>query len=67
LSSVTTVFAYFVGRSVVSAMTHTPASGPFELVTTPPISDGPIFCAYAHTLTKAANNSEASLMTSSRK
>src|SRR5206468_11539550 len=27
-----------VGRSVVSAITHTPASGPFVLVTTPPIS-----------------------------
>src|SRR6478672_11691503 len=30
--------ANFLGRSVVSAMTQTPASGPFELVTTPPIS-----------------------------
>ena len=27
-----------VGRSVVSAITQTPASGPFALVTTPPIS-----------------------------
>src|SRR5262245_50922334 len=30
--------AIFVGRSVVSAITQTPASGPFVLVTTPPIS-----------------------------
>src|SRR6476661_4346313 len=37
-SSVTTIRANFVGRSVVSAITQTPASGPFELVTTPPIS-----------------------------
>src|SRR5919206_79704 len=41
-SSVTTIFANFVGRSVVSAMTHTPASGPFGLVTTPPRSVEPI-------------------------
>src|SRR5690349_2875261 len=30
--------ANFVGRSVVSAMIQTPASGPFEPLTTPPIS-----------------------------
>src|SRR5690242_1752137 len=29
---------YRVGRSVVSAITHTPASGPFAPVTTPPMS-----------------------------
>src|SRR5882724_3544618 len=29
---------YFVGRSFVSAITHTPASGPFAPVTTPPMS-----------------------------
>src|SRR5687767_1134985 len=39
-SSVTTILANFVGRSVVSAITHTPASGPFVLVTTPPMSSG---------------------------
>src|SRR5438876_6777225 len=39
-SSVTTIFAKRVGRSIVSAMTQTPASGPFELETTPPISPG---------------------------
>src|SRR4051812_37190536 len=31
----------FVGRSRVSAMTHTPASGPRAPVTVPPISFGP--------------------------
>src|SRR5215467_4966769 len=30
--------ANFVGRSVVSAMTHTPASGPLGPVTTPPMA-----------------------------
>src|SRR5256885_5350132 len=34
--------ANLVGVSVVSAITHTPASGPFELVTTPPMSSGSI-------------------------
>src|SRR3954471_1886153 len=47
-------------------MTHTPASGPFVPLTTPPMSDGPIFCAYADTLTNAATNSQASLITYSR-
>src|SRR6185369_3557824 len=37
-----TTLANLVGRSVVSAMTHTPASGPFGLVTTPPRSATPI-------------------------
>src|SRR6266568_562486 len=37
-SSVTTILMNRVGRSVVSAITQTPASGPFALVTTPPIS-----------------------------
>src|SRR5262245_57679443 len=37
-SSVTTILEYFVGRSVVSAMTHTPASGPLGPVTVPAIS-----------------------------
>src|SRR6476646_5193091 len=41
-SSVTTILANFVGRSVVSAITHTPASGPLALVTTPPRSDEPM-------------------------
>jgi hypothetical protein len=35
---VTTIFAYFVGRSLVSAITQTPASGPFGPVTVPEIS-----------------------------
>src|SRR5689334_22698672 len=37
-SSVTTILAYFVGRSCVSAMTQTPASGPFGLATVPSIA-----------------------------
>src|SRR5882672_3084351 len=37
-SSVTTSLANFVGRSVVSAITQTPASGPLGPVTTPPMS-----------------------------
>ena len=32
--------ANLVGSSVVSAITHTPASGPFALVTVPPMSSG---------------------------
>src|SRR5262249_50040784 len=36
-----------VGRSEVSAMTHTPASGPFALVTVPPISSASIFTSSA--------------------
>src|SRR5665213_2307739 len=38
LSSVTTILAYLVGRSLVSAMTQMPASGPCAPVTVPPIS-----------------------------
>src|SRR5262245_23779563 len=41
------------GKSVVSAMTHTPASGPFALATTPPMSSlsiatvaPPLCCAW---------------------
>src|SRR5262245_25877428 len=47
--------ANFVGSSLVSAMTQTPASGPFGLVTTPPISSASMgtgvavrCCAPAH-------------------
>src|SRR5262245_12540313 len=60
-----------VGSSVVSAITQTPASGPFELVTTPPMSSesiatAPGFC-WASTQTneavisKATNRREARL------
>jgi hypothetical protein len=35
---VTTILANFVGKSVVSAITQTPASGPFDPLTVPPIS-----------------------------
>ena len=38
----TTILANFVGRSEVSAITQTPASGPFALVTTPPRSFSPM-------------------------
>src|SRR5262245_54072867 len=38
LSSVTTILVYFVGRSFVSAITQTPASGPFGPATTPVMS-----------------------------
>src|SRR6267142_329827 len=44
-SSVTTILANFVGRSVVSAITQTPASGPLAPVTTPPRSPAPIVTA----------------------
>ena len=37
----TTILAYLVGRSVVSAMTQTPASGPLAPVTLPPMSLSP--------------------------
>src|SRR5215467_6915137 len=40
-SSVTTTLLNRVGRSEVSAMTHTPASGPFAPETTPPMSFAP--------------------------
>src|SRR3954463_5512602 len=40
-SSVTTIFANLVGRSVVSAITHTPASGPPAPLTVPPRSAWP--------------------------
>src|SRR5215472_14772990 len=40
-SSVTTILANLVGRSVVSAITQTPASGPFGPLTTPPRSLSP--------------------------
>src|SRR5262249_9297575 len=41
-SSVTTILANLVGRSVVSAITQTPASGPFGPLTTPPMSSASI-------------------------
>src|ERR1044071_5375596 len=37
-SSVTTILVYFVGSSVVSAITHTPASGPFRPAAMPTVS-----------------------------
>src|SRR5258707_173643 len=44
-SSVTTILANLVGRSVVSAITQTPASGPVLPVTTPPRSVAPTVTA----------------------
>src|SRR6266581_6313729 len=41
-SSVTTILVNLVGRSVVSAITQTPASGPFALVTIPARSLAPM-------------------------
>src|SRR5436853_6448938 len=35
-----------VGRSVVSAITQTPVSGPLAPFTTPPMSVAPMFCAF---------------------
>src|SRR5215471_17272279 len=46
-SSVITILAKRVGRSIVSAMTQTPASGPFALETMPPMSSGSIATAAA--------------------
>src|SRR3954463_15025668 len=44
-SSVTTILTNFVGSSVVSAITQTPASGPLGPVTTPPRSSGSTWTA----------------------
>src|SRR5215213_7876225 len=41
----TTILAKRVGRSLVSASTQTPASGPLGPVTTPPMSFAPTCCA----------------------
>src|SRR5436190_1889729 len=46
-----------VGRSLVSAITHTPASGPFGPVTTPPISSEPTFGSVRAFGSAAAANS----------
>src|ERR1700727_4054019 len=65
LSSVTTIFAYLVGRSFVSAMIQTPASGPFSPTTCPPMSWAEILtlaartappCSSANALTPVAIN-----------
>src|SRR5262245_34773375 len=53
--------ANLVGRSLVSAITHTPASGPFDPVTTPPMSVAPTVtvgcCALAGIAATRPNNS----------
>src|SRR3954467_6631132 len=53
--------ANLVGKSVVSAITQTPASGPLGPFTTPPMSWGPTFCANAVALTAAAASNAKSL------
>src|SRR5262249_31306098 len=54
---------YRVGRSVVSAITHTPASGPFAPVTTPPMSSLSIATAVcAPSCAGAAASSAATLI-----
>jgi hypothetical protein len=42
---VTTILRSGVGSSVVSAITQTPASGPFGPVTTPPMSSASVLTA----------------------
>jgi hypothetical protein len=61
-ASVTTIRANFVGSSVVSAITQTPASGPLALFTTPPMSSSSIAgaCASAGACNRAAKASSAS-------
>src|SRR5579871_1226950 len=58
-SLVTTDLAYLVGRSVVSAITQTPASGPLGPVTWPPmesgLTDSAFCCALAGPLHAIAN------------
>src|SRR5262245_4534475 len=53
--------ANLVGRSLVSAITHTPASGPFDPVTTPPMAVEPTVpvacCALAGIAATRPNNS----------
>src|SRR2546422_64919 len=69
-SSVTTIFANLVGRSLVSAITQTPASGPFALVTTParslPLARGPdaALCGPPEGAWHAAKRREMPLITS---
>src|SRR6476659_3863088 len=54
--------ANLVGRSVVSAITHTPASGPLDPVTVPPMSLSVIFWASAGALTNAAASNAKRLL-----
>src|SRR5687767_7781429 len=58
-SSVTTIFTNFVGSWEVSAITHTPASGPFALVTTPAISFSAIWTCWLDSSGSVARPKEA--------
>src|SRR6267378_7012141 len=61
-ASVTTTLANFVGRSVVSAITQTPASGPLGLLTTPPMSPAaalPAPCVLRHAVRRAGRTAAA--------
>src|ERR1700756_884633 len=60
-SSVTTTFAYLVGRSLVSAMIQTPASGPFSPSTCPPMSWAEISIVAANTVLPCSSASVPAL------
>src|SRR5687768_14341252 len=69
-SSVTTILANFVGRSEVSAITHTPASGPLAPVTTPAMSSPSIVVApgvrRAPCVQAAQNNAAAAVVAAAK-
>jgi hypothetical protein len=64
---VTTILANFVGSSEVSAITHTPASGPLAPVTTPSISSRWIVVtavsSWAPCVHAAQTNADAAIVT----
>src|SRR3954462_6697206 len=62
-SSVTTILANFVGSSLVSAITQTPASGPPGPRTTPPISSPSIATAAGCARTGVASKESGPAMT----
>src|SRR4026209_1300178 len=60
----------FAGRSVVSAITHTPASGPFARATTPPMSSlsittaaPPLCCAWTRDEAGEVHEANKAVMT----
>ena len=59
-SSVVTILMSRVGKSVVSATTQTPASGPFDLVTTPPMSSASIATVVVPCWASSPTNNPAS-------
>src|SRR5207247_6791822 len=65
----TTILTNLVGRSLVSAITHTPASGPFGPVTTPPMSSGsmrtasPLCCPAFIVCDAVSNNAKPTAIT----